>query len=131
MKTRAALVTLTEREGTLREKIRFFCRFALLIVDEIGYLPVIPGGGSLFFQLVNARFSTHQKNPTRGAPGFRGDRAEDDRAGKFSDEALSRGSLRDRVNPEPTDCGRHQPARINPSACRRSGFGRDAPAPSH
>jgi hypothetical protein len=45
-----------EREGVLREKIRFFCRFALLIVDEIGYLPVIPGGGNLFFQLVNARY---------------------------------------------------------------------------
>ncbi|MET0558916.1 MAG: IS21-like element helper ATPase IstB [Solirubrobacterales bacterium] len=45
-----------EREGTLREKIRFFCRFALLIVDEIGYLPVIAGGGNLFFQLVNARY---------------------------------------------------------------------------
>jgi DNA replication protein DnaC len=29
-----------EREGSLREKIRFFCRFTLLIVDEIGYLPV-------------------------------------------------------------------------------------------
>jgi len=45
-----------EREGTLREKIRFFCRPALLIVDEIGYLPVTPGGGNLFFQLVNARY---------------------------------------------------------------------------
>jgi DNA replication protein DnaC len=45
-----------EREGHLREKIKFFCRFALLIVDEIGYLPVIPGGGNLFFQLVNARY---------------------------------------------------------------------------
>jgi DNA replication protein DnaC len=45
-----------EREGRLRERIRFFCRPALLIVDEIGYLPVIPGGGNLFFQLVNARY---------------------------------------------------------------------------
>jgi len=45
-----------EREGSLREKIRFYRRFALLIVDEIGYLPVIPGGGNLFFQLVNARY---------------------------------------------------------------------------
>ena len=45
-----------EREGTLREKIRFYCRFALLIVDEIGYLPVVAGGGNLFFQLVNARY---------------------------------------------------------------------------
>lgn len=45
-----------EREGTLRERIRFFCRFSLLVVDEIGYLPVIAGGGNLFFQLVNARY---------------------------------------------------------------------------
>ena len=45
-----------EREGTLRQKIRFYRRFALLIVDEIGYLPVVPGGGNLFFQLVNARY---------------------------------------------------------------------------
>lgn len=45
-----------EREGSLRQKIKFFCRFALLIVDEIGYLPVISGGGNLFFQLVNARY---------------------------------------------------------------------------
>ena len=45
-----------EREGRLQERIRFFCRPALLIVDEIGYLPVVPGGGNLFFQLVNARY---------------------------------------------------------------------------
>lgn len=30
-----------EREGTLRERIRFFCRPQLLIVDEIGYLSVV------------------------------------------------------------------------------------------
>ena len=40
----------------LREKIRFLCRCSLLVVDEIGYLPVTPGGGNLFFQLVNARY---------------------------------------------------------------------------
>ena len=45
-----------EREGTLRERIRFLCRPQLLVVDEIGYLPVIAGGGNLFFQLVNARY---------------------------------------------------------------------------
>ena len=38
-----------EREGQLRERIRFLCRTSLLIVEEIGYLPVIPGGGNLFF----------------------------------------------------------------------------------
>ena len=47
-----------EREGILREKIRFCCRFARLIVDEIGYLPVVPGEGNLFFQLVNARYES-------------------------------------------------------------------------
>ena len=52
-----------ERGGTLREKIRFFCRFSLLIVDEIGYLPVIDGGGNLFFQLVNARLREGRHDP--------------------------------------------------------------------
>ncbi len=47
---------VVEREGSLRERLRFLCRPQLLIVDEIGYLPVIPGGGNLFFQLVNARY---------------------------------------------------------------------------
>jgi DNA replication protein DnaC len=45
-----------EREGALRERIRFLCRPQLLVVDEIGYLPVIAGGGNLFFQLVNSRY---------------------------------------------------------------------------
>jgi hypothetical protein len=31
-------------------------RTALLIVDEIGFLPVMPGGANLFFQFVNARY---------------------------------------------------------------------------
>jgi DNA replication protein DnaC len=51
-----SVLAKAEREGQLRERIRFLCRTALLIVDEIGYLPVIPGGGNLFFQLVNARY---------------------------------------------------------------------------
>ncbi|MBP0496039.1 ATP-binding protein [Roseomonas sp. SG15] len=36
-----------ERKGTLANRIQFFCRSELLIVDEIGYLPVMPGGGDL------------------------------------------------------------------------------------
>jgi DNA replication protein DnaC len=47
-----ASLAKAEREGSLRERIRFLCRPQLLIVDEIGYLPVIPNGGNLFFQLV-------------------------------------------------------------------------------
>ena len=47
-----AILAKAEREGTLREKIRFLCRASLLVVDEIGYLPITPGGGNLFLQLV-------------------------------------------------------------------------------
>ena len=51
-----ASLAKAEREGSLRERIRFLCRPQLLIIDEIGYLPVIAGGGNLVFQLVNARY---------------------------------------------------------------------------
>ena len=44
------------REDRLAEKIRFFTRTALLIVDEIGYVTIDGGGANLFFQLVNARY---------------------------------------------------------------------------
>jgi DNA replication protein DnaC len=44
-----------EREGRLRERIRYLCRAQLLIIDEIGYLSVGAGAGNLFFQLVKDR----------------------------------------------------------------------------
>ena len=51
-----ASLAKAERDGMLRERIRYLCRPALLVVDEIGYLPITPGGGNLFFQLVNGRY---------------------------------------------------------------------------
>jgi len=45
-----------DREGRLRERIRYLCRAQLLIIDEIGYLSLGAGAGNLFFQLVNARY---------------------------------------------------------------------------
>ena len=45
-----------DREGRLRERIRFLCRSSLLIIGEIGYLTVGASAGNLFFQLVNARY---------------------------------------------------------------------------
>jgi DNA replication protein DnaC len=45
-----------EREGQLTQRVRFLARPALLIVDEVGYLPLERGGANLFFQLVNARY---------------------------------------------------------------------------
>ena len=49
-----ASLTRAEREQVLRERVRYLSRHGLLIVDEIGYLPVGSSGGNLFFQLVNA-----------------------------------------------------------------------------
>jgi DNA replication protein DnaC len=49
-----ASLSKAEREQQLRERVRFLSRHALIIVDEIGYLPVMASGGNLFFQLVNA-----------------------------------------------------------------------------
>jgi len=45
-----------EREGQVAQRIQFLTRPALLIVDEVGYLPLAAGGANLFFQLVNARY---------------------------------------------------------------------------
>jgi DNA replication protein DnaC len=50
-----ASLARAEREGSLRERIRFLCRASLLIVDEIGCLPITSGNGNLFFQLVKHR----------------------------------------------------------------------------
>ena len=47
-------LTRAEREQALRERVRYLSRHSLIIVDEIGYLPVGSSGGNLFFQLVNA-----------------------------------------------------------------------------
>jgi hypothetical protein len=45
-----------ERLGRLRERLATLKAPAVLLVDEIGYLPVTPGGANLFFQLINARY---------------------------------------------------------------------------
>lgn len=49
-------LTKAEREGNLANRVRYFNRAAVLIVDEVGYLPIAPAGANLFFQLVNARY---------------------------------------------------------------------------
>ena len=49
-------LTKAERESNLVNRVRYFNRAALLIVDEVGYLPITPSGANLFFQLVNARY---------------------------------------------------------------------------
>jgi DNA replication protein DnaC len=42
----------------------YLCRSVLLVVDEIGYLPITSDGGNLFFELVKAR-APAQSDPDR------------------------------------------------------------------
>lgn len=45
-----------DREGSLIRRIKYLTRTSLLIIDEVGYLPLEKGGANLFFQLINARY---------------------------------------------------------------------------
>jgi DNA replication protein DnaC len=44
------------REGKLDQRMRLYLRPKVLIVDEVGYLPLDPIGATIFFQLVSARY---------------------------------------------------------------------------
>ena len=44
------------REGRLEQRMRLYTRPRVLIVDEVGYLPLDPIGATIFFQLVSARY---------------------------------------------------------------------------
>lgn len=46
---------VAQATGDLKRRLALLVRPALLIVDEIGYLPLSEDGGRLFFQLVSAR----------------------------------------------------------------------------
>ena len=43
-------------EGRLDEKLTFFAKPKLLVIDELGYLPFEPNAAHLFFQLVSRRY---------------------------------------------------------------------------
>ena len=45
-----------ETKGKLRRRLRILTHPTLLVVDEIGYLPVTRNGATLFFQLINERY---------------------------------------------------------------------------
>lgn len=58
MSTQGLLTSLAKAhsENRLEEKLRLFCQPKLLIIDEIGYLPLDRHGASLFFQLIARRY---------------------------------------------------------------------------
>lgn len=43
-------------EGRLPERLKKFCGYKLLIIDELGYLPISKEDSKLFFQLIDRRY---------------------------------------------------------------------------
>lgn len=46
-------------EGRLQERLKKFCGYKLLIIDELGYLPIEANDSKLFFQLIDKRYEKH------------------------------------------------------------------------
>ena len=44
------------KENRLDSKIKFYCKYKLLIIDEIGYLPITKDETNMFFQLIAKRY---------------------------------------------------------------------------
>ena len=51
-----AALTKAHAEGRLDEKLKIYTTPRLLIIDEIGYLPIERQGANLFFQLISRRY---------------------------------------------------------------------------
>jgi DNA replication protein len=51
-----AVLTKAHTEGRLDEKLKVYTTPRLLIIDEIGYLPIDRIGANLFFQLISRRY---------------------------------------------------------------------------
>ena len=51
-----AALTKALAEGKLEEKLKLYTTPRLLIIDEIGYLPIDRTGANLFFQLISRRY---------------------------------------------------------------------------
>jgi len=49
-------LVIAQRDGSLMEKLLFYSRLHLLIVDELGYMPVSREQANLLFQLISIRY---------------------------------------------------------------------------
>jgi len=56
------------QENKLADRIKYFNRYKVLIIDEIGYLPVYKTGANLLFQLINKRYEKFSTIITSNQP---------------------------------------------------------------
>lgn len=43
-------------ENNLDKRLKILCKYKLLVIDEVGYLPIDKQGANLFFQLISKRY---------------------------------------------------------------------------
>src|SRR5690606_33356 len=61
-------LSLAYRENRLEARLRHYSKYKLLIIDEIGYLPIDKLGANLFFQLIARRYEKHSTIITTNQP---------------------------------------------------------------
>ena len=55
-------------ENRLEARMKFFAKYKVLIIDEIGYLPIDTDAANLFFQLIAKRYEKHCTIITTNSP---------------------------------------------------------------
>lgn len=55
-------------ENRLEARMKFFSRYKVLIIDEIGYMPIDVDSANLFFQLIAKRYEKHCTVITTNSP---------------------------------------------------------------
>lgn len=55
-------------ENRLESRLKFFSKYKLLIIDEVGFLPMDSEASKLFFQLISRRYEKHSTIITTNKP---------------------------------------------------------------
>lgn len=56
------------KENRLESRLKFFAKYKVLIIDEIGYVPIDQDAANLFFQLIARRYEKHCTIITTNSP---------------------------------------------------------------
>ena len=56
------------KENRLEQRLKFFSGYKVLIIDELGYMPVDHDAANLFFQLIAKRYERHSTIVTTNMP---------------------------------------------------------------
>lgn len=57
-----------QSENRITQKLKIYAKYKLLIIDEVGYLPIDVEGANLLFQLINKRYEKNSTIVTTNKP---------------------------------------------------------------